>query len=269
VRSGTRSIDESLAMGRFATTVALYEELRPPYAPAFFAEVAERLALGKTHALIDLGTGPGLLALGFAPYVGRIVGVDPEPAMIAAAKEKAARSAQAFTLIQGKTEDLPGDVGRFDVVTIGRALHWMDREATLARLEGLVGPSGVILVCASYSAINGQNPWHDEYTAARRAWSKESLWSESRTAARTHRDLAGFFRGTRFHAVDVIAVEISHEVSVRDLARRVLTFSPSSPDVLGDRVDAMLADVEQRLLPFSRDGWITEVVTATAQEVRR
>jgi SAM-dependent methyltransferase len=256
-------------MGRFATTVELYEELRTPYPPSFFREVAQRLALGKQHALIDLGTGPGLLALGFAPYVGRIVGIDPEPAMLAAAKKAAERASQAFTLIQGKAEDLPDDFGRFDVVTIGRALHWMDREATLARLERLVAPEGVILVCASFSATDGQNPWLDDYNTARRAWSKERLWSESGGAGRTHRDLAGFFRGTRFHAADVIRVETSHEISVRDLARRVLTFSSSSPDVLGDKVEAMLRDVEQRLLPLSRDGWITEVVAATAQEVKR
>jgi SAM-dependent methyltransferase len=256
-------------MGRFATTVALYEELRPPYPPSFFREVAQRLALGKQHALIDLGTGPGLLALGLAPYVGRIVGVDPEPAMLAAAKKAAERASQAFTLIAGKAEDLPNDVGSFDVVTIGRALHWMDREATLARLERLVAPEGVILVCASFSATDGRNPWLDEYNNARRAWSEESLWSESGSGARTHRDLAGFFRGTRFHAADAIKVETSHAIGVRDLARRVLTFSSSSPDVLGDEVEAMLRDVEQRLLPLSQDGWITEVVVTTAQQVKR
>lgn len=256
-------------MGRFATTVALYEELRPPYPPAFFRAVALRLALDKQQALIDLGTGPGLLALGFAPYVGRIVGVDPEPAMLAAAKSAAGRAAQTFTLIAGKAEDLPDDIGHFDVVTIGRALHWMDREATLARLERLVAPQGVILVCASFSATDGRNPWLEDYNSARRVWSKESLWSESSSGARTHRDVAGFFRGTRFHATDVIRVETGHEISVSDLARRVLTFSASSPDVLGDKVEAMLHDVEQRLLPFSHDGWITEVVTTTAQEVKR
>src|SRR5882724_11166108 len=122
-------------MGRFATTVALYEELRPPYPPAFFREVALRLALDKQQALIDLGTGPGLLALGFAPYVGRIVGVDPEPAMIAAARMAAARAALALTLIEGKAEALPTEIGSFDVVTVGRALHWMDRDAILARFE--------------------------------------------------------------------------------------------------------------------------------------
>jgi hypothetical protein len=117
--------------------------------------------------------------------------------------------------------------------------------------------------------MDGRNPWLDDYHSARRIWSKESLWSEASSAGRTHRDLAGFFRGTRFHAADEIRVETSHEVSVRDLARRVLTFSSSSPDVLGDRAEAMLHDVEQRLLPLSRDGWITEVVATTAQQVKR
>jgi hypothetical protein len=189
--------------------------------------------------------------------------------MIAAAREAAARASRAITLIEGKAEDVPADIGSFDVVTIGRALHWMDRDATLARLERLVAPEGVILVCASFSALDGQNAWLDEYNGARRFWSQESLWLESGSAARTYGDLAGFFRGTRFHVADLFKVETSHEISVSDLARRVLTFSPSSPDALGNKVDAMLRDVERRLLPFSRHGSITEVVTAVASVARR
>jgi ubiquinone/menaquinone biosynthesis C-methylase UbiE len=185
-------------MGRFATTVALYEELRPPYPPAFFRSVARKLGLGREHALIDLGTGPGLLALGFGPYVGRIVGVDPEPAMIAAARKAAQHASQALILIEGKAEALPSDIGSFDVVTIGRALHWMDRDATLALFERLVAAKGVVVVCSSHSAGNGHNPWLDEYNKARRAWSEESLWSESGSGARAHRTLRPFFAARAF-----------------------------------------------------------------------
>jgi ubiquinone/menaquinone biosynthesis C-methylase UbiE len=98
-------------MGRFATTVPLYEKLRPPYPAKFFRNVAQRLHLEKEHALIDLGTGPGLLALGFAPYVGRIVDVDPEPTMLAATKKAADDASKAITLIESKAEVLPSDVG--------------------------------------------------------------------------------------------------------------------------------------------------------------
>jgi SAM-dependent methyltransferase len=256
-------------MGRFATTVALYEELRPPYPGAFFATVAQELGLSKQHALIDLGTGPGLLALGFAPYVGRITGVDPEPAMLDAAREAAARAGQELLLIEGRAEDLGDEVGRFDLVTIGRALHWMDERALGALFDRLVAPRGVVVVCASFSARDDRNPWLDAYQTVRRTWSDEQLWAESRRGERAHRELASVLAGTGFHAAETIRVESTHAVSVQHLARRVLTFSPSSPGALGDKVDAMLADVEQRLSPFARDGLISEVVMSTAQIARR
>src|SRR5215813_1376116 len=136
-------------MGRFATTAVLYEGLRPPYPPEFFRSATQKLGLSKHCALIDLGTGPGLLALGFAPYVGRIVGVDPEPEMLAAARRAAERAGQDFTLIAGKAETLPLDIGSFDIVTIGRALHWMERQPTLTLLERLVARGGAIAICTS------------------------------------------------------------------------------------------------------------------------
>lgn len=256
-------------MGRFASTVGLYEELRPPYPPAFFAAVAQKLKLSKQHALIDLGTGPGLLALGFGTYVGRITGVDPEPKMLEAARAAAARQGQTLTLTEGRAEDLGDQIGRFDLVTIGRALHWMDEAALGPLFQRLVTADGVVAVCASFAVQDGRNAWLDAYRAARRAWSDPKLWGESRRGERAHRELASVLAGSGFHAAETIAVETTHEIGVARLARRVLTFSSSSPAALGEKVDAMLADVEQRLAPFARGGALTEVVVSTAHIARR
>jgi len=49
----------------------------------------------------------------------------------------------------------------------------------------------------------------------------------------------------------------------------VLTFSSSSPEVVGDKTEAMLRDVEARLAPHSRDGHLTEIVVSSAQIARR
>jgi SAM-dependent methyltransferase len=241
-------------MGRFASTASTYEHLRPPYPGEFFRSVAQKLGLSERCALIDLGTGPGLLALGFAPYVGRIVGVDPETAMLEAARQAAARAGQALT---------------FDIVTIGRALHWMDRNATLARLDGLVARDGAILICASFSVTDGRNPWLDGYNEIRRRWSPAKLWEEAGRGTRTHRDLPAFFRDSAFAPTELLAVETSHTVSMQDLAQRTLTYSSSSPEALGDNVEAMLRDVESHLASFSRDGIIAETIVSTAQIVKR
>jgi SAM-dependent methyltransferase len=249
-------------MGRFETTVPLYAELRPPYPAEFFRTVAAKLGFSKQDALIDLGTGPGLLALGFAPYVGRITGVDPEPAMLGVARQAAEQRNQDFSLIEGKAEALPDDIGRFDVVTVGRALHWMDRDAMAALLPRLITPHGAIVICSSGSAADGRNPWLERYNEARRFWSGQGGGGRHREA------LAAVLAGTRLKLIEEIAVESSHEVSVSDLARRVLTFSTSSPAILGDKAEAMLSDVGEHLLPLSRDGVLTEIVISTARVVR-
>jgi SAM-dependent methyltransferase len=256
-------------MGRFATTVHLYEQFRPPYPLKFFRQIAEHLALTKQHALIDLGTGPGLLALGFADYAGRVVAVDPEPAMLAAARRAVRDAGRDVQLVEGRAEDLPDDIGRFDLVTIGRALHWLDEAALGPLFERLVSPGGVLAVCASFSAKDGRNAWLEEFDAARRAWSNERLWSESRSGHRVHRELASLLEPTTFEAAEVIRVETTKETCVADLAQRVLTYSSSSPAVLGARVEAMLRDVQAPLRPLSRDGVVTEIVTSTAQIARR
>jgi hypothetical protein len=164
---------------------------------------------------------------------------------------------------------LPEDIERFDLVTIGRALHWLDENTLGPLFERLVAPGGVVAVCASSSATDGRNAWLDEYTAARRAWSDESLWSQSRSGGRAHRELSSRLQGTTFEAAEVIRVESTQETNAADLAQRMLTFSSSSPAALGEKVEPMLRDVEARLMPASRNGALTEVVVSTAQIARR
>ena len=256
-------------MGRFASVAGLYEKFRQPYPADFLRIVADRLKLSKRHALIDLGTGPGLLAIGFAPYVGRVTAVDPEPVMLNAARKAALRAGQAIDWIEGRAEDLPDGTGPFDVVTIGRALHWMDREALGPLFARLVKPGGAIVICGSSSARDGSNQWLDTYNEARRVWSDERLWSQAGKGDRTHRELIAVMQRAGFAVAEAVKVETAHEVSVSDLAQRVLTFSSSSPAALGDKVDATLADVERQLLPFSRDGRITETLISAADILKR
>ena len=86
-------------MGRFASTVAYYASARPPYGAAFFAAVTKELGFDRSRHLLDVGAGPGLLTIGFAPACGEVVGVDPEPAMIEAARAAAGRAGATATFI--------------------------------------------------------------------------------------------------------------------------------------------------------------------------
>src|SRR5881396_1780139 len=67
-----------------------YAQGRLPYPPEMAAALREELALDGTGRLIDLGCGPGSVALLLASLFAEVVGVDPDAGMIAEAGAEAA-----------------------------------------------------------------------------------------------------------------------------------------------------------------------------------
>lgn len=242
-------------MGRFATTVDYYESARPSYGDAFFSQVARSLGLDGQQRLLDVGTGPGILALGFAPFCGEVVGVDPEPAMLEAARAAIARAGAAVRLLHGRFEDLPESAGIFDVVTIGRAVHWLDPELAREKLARVLAPRGAVVVCNASAVKDGRNPWLEAFMALRRRFGGE----------RQPHDHRAFFAGDRFAPRETIVVESAYLAPIERFADRLLSLSTSSPERLGDSVPEMRIAMREALAPFARDGLITEIVEARAE----
>jgi SAM-dependent methyltransferase len=249
-------------VGRFDSTAPFYARYREPYPASFFQEVARREGLEGNQRLIDIGCGPGSLAVGFAPFVRSSVGVDVETEMLEAARVEAARAGVHVDLIQARIEELPDDIGVFQAVTIGRALHWFDRDEAIAVLERIVDANGWIAICGAKAfgaAIHGGN---GKFHEIRRAWSSnpdESCY---------HIDFAEWFGGSRFRKVEDIEVTESHQVTIPDLIGRALSMSTTSPEALGDRRPAFEAAMREALEPLSTGGIFHEQVTASAMILR-
>lgn len=249
-------------MGRFDSTVPFYARYREPYPASFFREVARREELDHGQRLIDIGCGPGLLAVGFAPYVKSCVGVDVETEMLEAARVEAARAGVHLDLIQARIEDLPVDIGLFQAVTIGRALHWFDREEALAVLERLVDRNGWIAICGTRNESAASQGWTGKFHDVRRAWSSDP------DEARYRINLEDWFRGSRFRKVEDVEVTVAHRVTIPDLIGRALSLSTTSPEVLGERRPAFEAAMKEALEPLSAAGLFEEQVTAIATILR-
>jgi SAM-dependent methyltransferase len=249
-------------VGRFDSTVPFYARYREPYSPSFFQEVARREGLQGTERLIDIGCGPGSLAIGFVPYVKSCMGVDVETEMLAAARVEAARAGVHIELIQARIEDLPPDIGRFQAVTIGRALHWFDRDQAIAVLERIVDSNGWIATCGTRSYSAAAQGWTGTFHDIRRSWSSDP------DESRYHINTEDWFRGSRFRKVEEIEVTESQQVTIADLIGRALSLSTTSPDVLGDRRPAFEAAMREALEPLAKDGAFEEQVTALATVLR-
>jgi hypothetical protein len=63
------------------------------------------------------------------------------------------------TWAQGNSADLPGDFGRFLLVTMGRSFHWMDREQVLTALDAIVDHDGAVVLANDSCLVRPNSPW--------------------------------------------------------------------------------------------------------------
>jgi SAM-dependent methyltransferase len=244
-------------MGRFASTVEFYTRYREPYSLEFFRAVAQRLSLNGNEALLDVGCGPAPLAIGFAPFVASCTGLDPEPAMIEAAKVAAGEARAHLVLRLGRIEDFTaGEL--FDVVTIGRTLHWLDRRSVLEVLERIVSGQGHILVCQATTIETPATPWLKPYEEICRTWSEDPERRRYRLEAKD------WFSGSPFRELDGVAVAQTRHVSIANLIGRALSKSNTSPAFLGERQAEFEAAIRATLEPFSQNGELPEEIVASA-----
>ncbi len=157
-----------MGVGFRGEVAGFYLRYRRGYSPAVLDEVVAAFGLGTDDVAVDLGCGTGQLTLPLAERVRAVVGVDPEPDMLALARSAAAeRGVTNASWLVGADTDVPALgalLGECTVgaVTIGQALHWMDHDRLFRALLPLVRNGGGVAV-----VTNGAPLWLQDT-----AWSR-------------------------------------------------------------------------------------------------
>ena len=247
---------------RFQTAAAHYLAGRPPYPEALIARVVQLVGLTRQDRVLDLGCGPGQLARAFAAHLCEVVAMDPEPQMLAIARELA-QGVPNMQVVQGRSDELDDRHGRFKAVVIGRAFHWMDREQTLATLDGLIEPGGAVVLFGEEPARVPENARILQYDALHARWSEDDS-NRARLLSKTYRPHMSVLLDSPFSRMERIGVTLRHPLTLQTLTDRVLSFSSTSRARLGDRADDLLAELERKYAQWEAKGPMEEVLTSTA-----
>jgi SAM-dependent methyltransferase len=255
------------ATRRFQSAAAHYLAGRPPYPPALIARVVELLPLARNDRVMDLGCGPAQLALAFAPFVGEVLALDPEPAMLALAREAAA-GVPNMEVAQGGSQDIGAHLGRFRAAVIGRAFHWMDREETLRRFETLIVPDGAVVLFGDERPKLPENAWLQSYTELIERYSADDEDRQRRRSEAFLPHMSVLLR-SGFCRLERISVVTGRKLGLDGLVERALSQSSTSRARLGARADEMVAELRASAPGWSESGSFTEVLVSNALIARR
>jgi SAM-dependent methyltransferase len=149
-----------MGLGFSGEVADLYHRYRHGYPAAAVDALVGAFGLTGQDVVVDLGCGTGQLALPMAARVRAVIGVDPEPDMLQRARQAAGeRAVPNVTWMIGMDTDIPAlrallGGNSVAAVTIGQALHWMNREDLFPAIIPLVRPGGGVAV-----VTNGTPLW--------------------------------------------------------------------------------------------------------------
>ena len=155
---------------RFHAVAGDYARHRPGYPDAVVERILQVAGLRppRPDALVlDLGCGTGISARAFAAKGLRVIGIDPNATMLAAARAAG-----------GGVEYREGDAaatgladGCVHLVTAAQAFHWFDADAAIREIRRVLRPGGRLAVF--WNLRRRGTPFNDAYEDLLRRFSAE------------------------------------------------------------------------------------------------
>ena len=251
----------------FATTAAYYARYRPHYPEALYQHLTRRFHLDGTQTVLDLGTGPGIIAVPLARLVSRVFAVDPDPDMLIEGAAAATRADITNILWRlGDSAALPLlKLPPLDLTTIGKAFHWMNREQTITDLDRITKPGGAVALISPHARPGTPRPpWESVIEQARTRYlgpRLHTLDGPYPQPAESHEDVLA---RSPFPNVETVTWQHTVTRTLDELIGLQLSQAYSSPALLGPHQQAFETDLRQALAQAEPSGRFTETIPTTA-----
>ena len=241
----------------FRGAAEYYTRFRPPYAPEAIEHVIAAFDLGRRDRVLDLGCGPGTLAIPFARIAAEVVALDPDPGMIEEGRRQAlAAGAVNIGWRDAGSRELGAVDGPFKLVVMGQSFHWMDRDQVLRDLYQLVEDGGGIAMIAP-GQRRPQESWEAEAARVVRRYMGEQPWHPQRNREPRHEPA---LERSRFEIVSYVEFPSTLTRDIASIVGCLYSNSSSSRPMLEGREAAFEADIREAMLGLNPTGVFHETL---------
>jgi SAM-dependent methyltransferase len=239
----------------FGSAVAYYARYRPGYPQGLVDALAASRGLDGTQRVLDIGCGTGQITIPLARYARTVVAIDPIVGMLVRGRQAAeATGAGNITWLQGDSSQIAALAGPgADLAVFAASFHWTNRAAVLAELDGLLAPGGAVVVINDVLGDSEQPDWVRAIARVRARYLGDR--DLAGTGIYSHRDALA---RSAFCMVDTLTWSWSRQLTVEEVTGLQLSYSFSTPALLGDKATAFSRDVSAAVLDLHPDGVVTE-----------
>ena len=131
-----------------------YLAFRPRFPREIVPFLRKHGALPDGAVVADIGAGTGMLAEIFLEAGHRVVAVEPNVEMLEACRALAARH-PTLEVVEGSAEATTLPDASFDLIAVGRAMHWFDWPRAHREFARILRPDGWVLVATSGHSDSG------------------------------------------------------------------------------------------------------------------
>lgn len=156
-------MNELDATARFSDRVADYVRYRPDYPPALLGWLRHELGVTPSWQVADIGAGTGISARMFLDAGHRVIAVEPNAAMRAAAEHWLGDHAR-FQSVAGRADATGLPAASVDLVAVAQAFHWFDPEAARREFRRILRAGGLAAIFWNTRRLAG-TPFLEGYEA--------------------------------------------------------------------------------------------------------
>lgn len=133
---------------QFRRQAEIYAKIAVVNDPDRLSHIVSISGVGKSDRVLDVASGPGFVAMAFAPHCASVIGIDATDRFVAhATAEAASRRLDNVSFTLGEAERMAYADEAFDVVVCRFAFHhFPEPAAVLSEIRRLVRPGGSIVI---------------------------------------------------------------------------------------------------------------------------
>lgn len=203
-----------------------YNQARPHYPPALVEQVINTAQMSATSDVLEIGCGPGTATVSFAPLVGSIECVEPNPDFTQLAQQNC-QPYPNVTIHNTSFEEWPAAEGKFDAVLAATSFHWIPAEIGYPKAAQALRENGHLILLWNKELQPGYEVYQRLAEVYQHHAPSLARYEDKPTQAKILQDLGNMMIESG-HFRDVVSSHVSTQVTYTALEYLTLltTYSP-------------------------------------------